>query len=76
MLHEALSALSLMILGRMELRLVRIATTGQLPNIKARQTKYVNSVYMLIWIYENNFSFLSGEKKKKFYGIDFKYCWD
>lgn len=46
--HETLLAPPLMMLGGMELRLVKIATTGQLPNIKARQTEYVNSVNTLI----------------------------
>lgn len=66
--HETLSAPPLMILGGMELRLVRIATIGQLPNIKARQTKYVNSINILIWICKNEFSFLSGKKKKRLVG--------
>lgn len=66
--HATLSAPPLMILGGMELRLVRIATTVQLPNIEARQTKYANSVNTLIWVYKNEFSFLGGKKKKKSVG--------
>lgn len=46
--QETFSAPPLKIWGGMELKLEKIATSGQLPNFKVRQTKYVNSVNTLI----------------------------
>lgn len=63
--HKTLTAPALTILDGMELRLVRIATSGQLPNNKTRKIKYVNYVNTRIWICKNNFSFFRWENNKK-----------